>query len=74
MIGDGKRVSSQGLCEGLRVNLGSCEVVVDGYLFGLGGVDLTLGVAWLQTLGEVKVDWSNMSMKFTKGGEEMILP
>lgn len=32
-------------------------------------VDLILGVAWLATLGEVKVNWKSQTMKFVQQGQ-----
>lgn len=36
------------------------------YLFELGGVDLILAVSWLATLGEVKSNWKNLTMRFNQ--------
>ena len=33
-------------------------------MFELGGVDVILGVAWLETLGEVKINWKSLSMSY----------
>lgn len=44
-------------------------LVGDFYLFELGGVGLILGVAWLATLGEVKVNWSTLTMTFLDHGK-----
>lgn len=72
-FGDGHKSVSQGLCKGLVVELGTVTVEVDGYLFKLGGVDLILGVSWLETLGEVLVDWGKMTMKFWQGGQQVMI-
>ncbi|KAF2317495.1 hypothetical protein GH714_023053 [Hevea brasiliensis] len=37
----------------------------DCYVFPLGGVDMILGVASLETQGDVLVNWGTMSMAFT---------
>lgn len=50
-LGDGCRVTCQGVCPNLRVDFGTCELNIVGYLFELGGVDVILGVDWLRTLG-----------------------
>lgn len=39
----------------------------------LGGVDMILGVAWLETLGNVEMDWGAMSMSFKSGDETVTL-
>lgn len=56
-LGDGHRSVSQGMCKGEGLDLGTITVEVDGFLFGLGGVDVILGVSWLEQLGEVKLHW-----------------
>ncbi|MCI60402.1 peptidase aspartic active site, partial [Trifolium medium] len=49
-LGDGHRVSSQGLCEGINLQIGQVEMMVDAMVLELGGLDVVLGVAWLSTL------------------------
>lgn len=44
--------------------VGTCEMLSDFYVFPLGGVDAILEVAWLQTLGDVQVNWSKLRMSF----------
>ena len=34
------------------------------YLFELRGVDVILGVTWLTSLGDVKVNWRTLTMTF----------
>ena len=46
---------------------------MDCYVFPLGCVDIILGVAWLETLGEVRCKWVDSSMKFKQGGEWVTL-
>ena len=48
-------------------------MAVDCYPFNLGGVDLILGVAWLETLGDVRANWKKMTMAFDLLGENRIL-
>lgn len=66
-LGDSHKIIYQGMCEGLTVELDAITVTVDEYLFALRGVDLIIGVS-LETLGEVRVDWSEMIMKFQNRG------
>ncbi|WVZ25901.1 hypothetical protein V8G54_004445 [Vigna mungo] len=43
------------------------------YLFDLGGEDVILGVTWLASLGEMKVDWWQLSIKMEQDfGKELI--
>ncbi|KAK8938724.1 hypothetical protein KSP39_PZI011094 [Platanthera zijinensis] len=63
-LGDGRRRPTQGQCQAVTLTLGACAVTADFYIFGLGGLDAILGVAWLQTLGDVRVNWATMTMHF----------
>ncbi|XP_073017749.1 uncharacterized protein [Primulina eburnea] len=64
-LGDGCRVSCQGVCRELEVDFGQCIIKIEGYLFELGGIDLILGVDWLRTLGDVLLNWDKMEMRFS---------
>ncbi|KAF2298175.1 hypothetical protein GH714_016763 [Hevea brasiliensis] len=67
-LGDGHRSESRGMCTNLVVEFGSFNIQTDCYLFPLGGVDMILGIAWLETLGDVKVNWAKMTMSFNHNG------
>ncbi|PNY08330.1 retrotransposon-related protein [Trifolium pratense] len=67
-LGDGPRVMTMGKCVGISMVLGDMETTLDAYILELGGVDLILGVVWLETLGKVTMDWKEMSMLFTYKG------
>ncbi|PNX97560.1 retrotransposon-related protein, partial [Trifolium pratense] len=67
-LGDGHRVMTMGKCVGISVALGDMETTFDAYILEIGGVDLILGVVWLETLGKVTMDWKEMSMLFTYKG------
>ncbi|KZV27561.1 hypothetical protein F511_10965 [Dorcoceras hygrometricum] len=66
-LGDGAKVLGRGLCRDMQIDLGACKLTITGHLFDLGGVDVMLGVDWLRTLGEVRLDWGRMRMKFQEG-------
>lgn len=53
--------------------VGSFPVTIDFFLFPLGGVDFILGIVWLQTLGEVRVNWAIMQMTLDHGGKSITL-
>ncbi|PNY02722.1 retrotransposon-related protein [Trifolium pratense] len=55
-LGDGHKVVSKGVCEGVALMLGEMKVVVDALVLDLGGLDVILGVSWLSTLGKVMMD------------------
>ncbi|MCI16743.1 enzymatic polyprotein, partial [Trifolium medium] len=68
-LGDGHKVMSQGVCEEIKIQLGSIEITVDAMVLELGGLDVVLGVAWLSTLGEVVMDWRALTMQFMFKGQ-----
>ncbi|XP_052733941.1 uncharacterized protein LOC108321488 [Vigna angularis] len=72
-LGDGQRKETQGCCKGLSVALEGAEVREDFYIFDLGGVDVVLGVAWLAKLGEIRVDWKKMTLKYGSADAEVVI-
>ncbi|XP_017431852.2 uncharacterized protein LOC108339224 [Vigna angularis] len=70
-LGDGQRKETSGYCTGVSVLLENLEVRDKLYLFELGGVDIILGMTWLSSLGEIKVDWGQLIMKVAHGGREV---
>lgn len=72
-LGDGHRILTQGKCPEIKVQLGAMEIEVEAYIMELGGIDLILGVVWLETLGKVMMDWRDMSMSFIRNGKEIKL-
>lgn len=68
-----RRQESEGVCRNVLLLLQGCEIVADCYVFALGGVNIILGMAWLATLGDVKVNWETMSMAFAWKGMNVVL-
>lgn len=72
-LGDEQRAAIEGICPKLPLCVGGSEFTVDFFVFELGGVELILGVSWLASLGEVRANRKNMSMKFRHHDKEVIL-
>ena len=66
-LGDGRRRKTAGICKAIALNLEGVELAADFHVFPLGGVDVILGVAWLKTLGNIKLNWDSLSMEFKYG-------
>ncbi|WVZ22270.1 hypothetical protein V8G54_000814 [Vigna mungo] len=64
-LGDGHKRTTSERCEKVRIRLGDAT---------LGGVDVILGIAWLAKLGEVVLNWREMSMKYVVGGDKLVEP
>ncbi|WVZ23416.1 hypothetical protein V8G54_001960 [Vigna mungo] len=63
LMGDGHQTETAGVCRELKIVLETGEFVVDAFLFELEDIDLILGMAWLESLGEMWVDWKKQIMK-----------
>ncbi|XP_017413041.2 uncharacterized protein LOC108324610 [Vigna angularis] len=68
-LGDGQKKITSGYCTGVTVKLDELEVRDKLYLFELSGVDVILGITWLASLGEIKVDWGHLIMKVEVEGK-----
>ncbi|WVZ08472.1 hypothetical protein V8G54_021818 [Vigna mungo] len=62
-LGDGRKKWTGGRCDKVRLQLG--DVV--------GESDLILDIAWLAKLGEVVINWGNMSMQYVVAGEKVMI-
>jgi len=67
ILGDGHKKGTSECCK-VEVRLVDYTFKETFYLFDLGGVDVSLGVAWLATLGEVKVNWQTLTMIISSQG------
>ena len=66
-VGNGQQVNSQGRCEEVAVQFPSLLVTQDFYLFPLEGLELVLGLAWLDTLGDVIANFRESKLMLGKG-------
>lgn len=63
-LGDGAKTQAQGECKGVLVDIGQMKVEIDALLFDLDGIDIVLGMAWLNSTGSMWVDWPKQLMRF----------
>ncbi|XP_065847563.1 uncharacterized protein [Euphorbia lathyris] len=71
-LGDGHNVFVQEQCL-VCIKLGSGMFTLTALLFELGHLDMVLGMAWLQPLGDVLHNWDQRWMKFVYEGEAIEL-
>lgn len=64
---------SQGTCMGVVLNLPELQIIEDFYPLDLGGSDVILGIKWLQTLGDMTVNWKELRMKFWNGDQQITI-
>ncbi|GJW47030.1 putative mitochondrial protein [Tanacetum coccineum] len=72
-LGNGETTRSKGICKGLVVVFPEIQVFEDFLPLELGSTDAILGIKWLQTLGDVKMNWKLLTMKFMVGLGEVTL-
>lgn len=51
-------------CPGVVVEMQSIELQQSFHVFDMGETDMVLGIEWLRSLIEVKVNWDQLTMKF----------
>ena len=49
------------------------EFLLDFFLLPIEGPNVVLGIQWLQSLGRISMDYSEMTMKFKWEGQSVIL-
>ncbi|GJT14193.1 ty3-gypsy retrotransposon protein [Tanacetum coccineum] len=72
-LGNGETTRSRGICKGLVVVFPEIQVFEDFLQLELGSTNAILGIKWLQTLGDVKMNWKLLTMKFMVGLGEVTL-
>ncbi|CAH9070767.1 unnamed protein product [Cuscuta europaea] len=72
-LGNGDYFVNNGKCEQLPIRVQGLCITQDFYLLELGGTDLVLGIEWLASLGEVQVNFSDLSIKWKEKGKDKML-
>ncbi|GKD98464.1 putative mitochondrial protein [Tanacetum coccineum] len=73
-LGNGEIARSKGIYEGLVVVFSEIQVLMEDFLpLELGSTDAILGIKWLQTLGDVRMNWKLLPMKFMVSLAEVTL-
>ena len=57
-LGDGFKAKTQGECKRILIEIGQMQMNIDAMLFDLDGLDVVLGMAWLNEIGGMWIDWS----------------
>jgi hypothetical protein len=70
MVADGKRIDGVGKCHKVKLQIEDYELESGFYTVPLGGVDIVLGVQWLQTLGTYSANHQKQFIKFKWGGRK----
>ncbi|RDX89832.1 hypothetical protein CR513_28390, partial [Mucuna pruriens] len=68
-VGDQHKIKcSKGELVGAR-----CTDSTKQFLFGLGGVDVVLGLEWLAGLGEIRANFDDLTLQVNIGGEKKLI-
>lgn len=66
-LGNGLMARSYGCCKKVTLELPEVRTVEEFLPFELGGSDVILGIKWLQTLGDMTVNWLDLRMQYLEG-------
>ena len=73
MMGTGISMKGKGICRGVCILMQGLIVVEDFLPLELGNTNVILGMPWLGTLGDVKVNWKMLTMKIKIGKAVIVL-
>ena len=72
-VGNGEQVMSSGKCTGVQVQFPNLMVSQDFYVFPLEGSEVVLGLAWLDTLGDVVANFKESRLVISDSHEGIVL-
>ncbi|PWA58030.1 hypothetical protein CTI12_AA406450 [Artemisia annua] len=72
-IGSGESLLCENMCPHVTLHMQGLDVEVDLYVIPMQGLDVVLGIQWLQKLGKVTHDYALQEMEFTLLGSRHTL-
>lgn len=73
LVAGGVSVKGKGVIHNVELEMQDCTIVTSFLPLELGIADVILGVQWLDTLGEMRVNWRSQQMKIKLGEKELTL-
>ncbi|XP_010481162.1 PREDICTED: uncharacterized protein LOC104760002 [Camelina sativa] len=73
LLGTGVTVKGAGVCRDVSFTVQGITFTTDFIILDLGQVDVILGVYWLRTLGDCRMNWETHEMSFLYQGREVRL-
>jgi hypothetical protein len=73
MIADGGTINCSGKCNKINLTMGEYVMNSPMIYIIMGGVDVVLGIQWLQSLGTLDFNFQELFMKFSLEGKEIEL-
>lgn len=69
ITGSGKPVRGGGICRNVTLTMQGYSITTDFLPLDLNNVDIILGIQWLETLGEMRVNWKLQTLKIPMEGK-----
>ena len=73
MIANGGKINFTGKFRNIKLSMGEYVLTSPMLSIPMGGVDVVLGVQWLQSLGTIAFNFQELFMKFFVEGKEVEL-
>ena len=73
MVASGGTINCSGKCHNIKLSMGEYVLTSPMISIPMGGVDVVLGVQWLQSLGTIDFNFQELFMKFSMEGKEVVL-
>eukprot|EP00253_Pinus_taeda_P018944 PITA_18944 len=73
MVANGGTINYSGKCHNIKLSMGEYVFTSPMLSIPMGGVDVVLGVQWLQSLGIIDFNFQELFMKFCVEGKEVEL-
>jgi len=71
MVSRGGTINFSGKCHNIKLSIGEYVLNIPMLSIPMGGVDVVLGVQWLQSLGTIAFNFQKLFMKFSFEGKEV---
>lgn len=62
-VGDGRRIRCEGVCNNVKLQIQGMQIQEDLFVFEMTGVDVVLGMEWLASLGEIRANFRELTLK-----------
>ncbi|XP_071697078.1 uncharacterized protein [Rutidosis leptorrhynchoides] len=72
-LGDGNHIGIFDQCRNIKLQFGKFTCCVDALVYEIGPLDIILGIAWLEKLGDIICNWETHLIQFWDKGEKVKL-
>ena len=64
-VGDGQKIRCEGVWNNVKLQIQGMKIQQDLFVFEMMGVDVVLGMEWLASLGEIRANFRELTLKIT---------